>query len=117
MAFLKTNEKKQLFMGGIKRIIPYIHRTGQMVLDILLPPKCLKCGSRVVDAHNICPDCWKDLYLFRIRNVRAVVSLLAANLEMIIRFLVKHFVRHAKNPLIRLIRLTPPSDMMMRADQ
>jgi len=62
MAFLKTNEKKQLSMGGIKRIIPYIHRTGQMVLNILLPPKCLKCGSRVVDAHNICPDCWKDLY-------------------------------------------------------
>jgi len=59
----------------------------------------------------------KIYILFRIRNVHAVVFLLAAILEMIIRFLVKHFVWHAKNPLIRLIRLTPPSDMMMRADQ
>lgn len=62
MAFLKTNEKKQLSRGEIKRIFPLFNRFGLMVLDILLPPKCLKCGSRVADAHNICPDCWKELY-------------------------------------------------------
>lgn len=62
MAFLKTNEKKHLSLGGIKRIFSFIHLCGQLVLNVLLPPKCLKCGSRVSDAHNICPDCWKGLY-------------------------------------------------------
>ena len=33
-----------------------------MALDVLLPPKCLKCSARVSSAHNICPDCWKDIH-------------------------------------------------------
>lgn len=32
-----------------------------VVLDLILPPKCLKCAVRVDTAHNICPDCWKEL--------------------------------------------------------
>ncbi|MCC3861805.1 ComF family protein [Pseudemcibacter aquimaris] len=31
------------------------------MLDLILPPKCLKCASRVDVAHSICPDCWKEL--------------------------------------------------------
>ena len=61
MAFLKTNEKEQLSMWGIKRFFPYVRRAGLVILNILLPPKCLKCASRVADAHNICPECWKNL--------------------------------------------------------
>lgn len=33
-----------------------------MTLDVVLPPKCLKCAARVEQAHNICPDCWKGLH-------------------------------------------------------
>ncbi len=35
---------------------------GQVILDLILPPKCLNCDCRVDQAHNICPDCWKKLH-------------------------------------------------------
>lgn len=31
------------------------------ILDLILPPKCLKCSQRVDSAHNICPECWKNI--------------------------------------------------------
>lgn len=31
------------------------------LLDLLLPPRCLKCGGVVDRAHGLCPDCWKEL--------------------------------------------------------
>lgn len=37
-------------------------RAFHYVLDLVLPPKCLKCSGLVTDAHNICPDCWKDIH-------------------------------------------------------
>lgn len=61
MAFLKTNEKKQLSIWEIKRFFSYVRRAGLVILNLLLPPKCLKCASRVADAHNICPGSWKKL--------------------------------------------------------
>ncbi len=30
-------------------------------LDIILPPKCISCGTFVDDANTICPSCWGDL--------------------------------------------------------
>ena len=35
---------------------------GRVLLDLLLPPKCLRCHVRVGDADSICPDCWKGLH-------------------------------------------------------
>ncbi|MDG1438163.1 MAG: ComF family protein [Emcibacteraceae bacterium] len=37
-------------------------RAAHYVLNLVLPPKCLKCSGLVTDAHNICPDCWKDIH-------------------------------------------------------
>lgn len=62
MAFLMTDGKTQFLMWGIKKIITTIRQAVHMVLDVLLPPKCLKCSTRLADAHNICPNCWKNLH-------------------------------------------------------
>lgn len=62
MAFLMTNGKIQLKKWGIKRFFNALRHCGHKVLDVLLPPKCLKCSTRLSDAHNICPDCWKNLH-------------------------------------------------------
>lgn len=61
MTFLRGHEKHQMFKRGIKRIFPLVMSCGNLVLDLILPPKCLKCAARVDTAHNICPDCWKEL--------------------------------------------------------
>ncbi len=61
MAFLGTREKKQIVLRGIFQVKSNIHRTALWLLDVLLPPKCLKCAARVDSAHAICPDCWKDV--------------------------------------------------------
>jgi ComF family protein len=31
------------------------------LLDLLLPPRCLKCGTQVEQQGALCPGCWKDL--------------------------------------------------------
>lgn len=62
MAFLNADEKQQMTTRGINRIFPVIKRAANYALDLVLPPKCLKCGGLVTDAHNICPDCWKNIH-------------------------------------------------------
>ena len=36
---------------------------GGRALDLLLPPRCLSCGSIVARAQGLCSDCWKALHL------------------------------------------------------
>jgi len=62
MAFLNSDEKKHLSAGENNRVIPAVKSLMLSLLDLILPPKCLKCAARVEQAHNICPDCWKDLH-------------------------------------------------------
>ena len=62
MAFLRENEKRQFIKRGINNTILAIKNLSHKALDIALPPKCLKCAARVDQAHNICPDCWKELH-------------------------------------------------------
>jgi ComF family protein len=62
MTFLRALEKKQIISRGIKSIFLSLHRIYQQSLDLILPPKCLNCSVRLDQAHNICPDCWKDLH-------------------------------------------------------
>ena len=38
-----------------------LRRTGQAILGLLLPPRCLACGELVRDAGTICPTCWPGL--------------------------------------------------------
>ncbi len=35
-----------------------IKRVGNRVLDIVLPPRCLKCGTAVDAVGALCADCW-----------------------------------------------------------
>lgn len=46
MAFLASRAKRQII---------------DPLLDLLLPPRCLKCGLVVDRADGLCPDCWKEL--------------------------------------------------------
>lgn len=46
MAFLASRAKRQII---------------DPLLDLLLPPRCLKCAVVVDRAHGLCPDCWKEL--------------------------------------------------------
>ncbi|PCI52032.1 MAG: hypothetical protein COB49_00245 [Alphaproteobacteria bacterium] len=52
MALLPTGEKTQMNV---------MSRWSLRLLDQLLPPRCLSCGSGVQDAGRVCPDCWKKL--------------------------------------------------------
>jgi len=61
MAFLISNEKRQFIMRN-NNLLRILYNTGNWLLDLILPPKCLNCSARVDMAHNICPKCWKDLY-------------------------------------------------------
>ena len=36
-------------------------RLSRIVLDAVLPPRCLKCGDILAAAQGLCPDCWRQL--------------------------------------------------------
>lgn len=62
MAFLSVDEKKQMTVGVNNNRLRWLRYFGKTLLDLLLPPKCLKCSVRVDQAHSICPECWKELH-------------------------------------------------------
>lgn len=39
----------------------FVRRAGGVVLDMLLPPRCLSCGVVVDRQGTICPGCWTEL--------------------------------------------------------
>ncbi|MHA1536678.1 MAG: double zinc ribbon domain-containing protein [Alphaproteobacteria bacterium] len=39
----------------------FLRRAGGVVLDVLLPPRCLSCGVVVDRQGTICPGCWSEL--------------------------------------------------------
>jgi len=49
---------KSLAENHLKRVVG---GWGRLLLDQLLPPRCLSCGAGVQDAGRICADCWKGL--------------------------------------------------------
>jgi len=40
---------------------PLLTQAAARALDLLLPPRCLSCGSVVIQVHSLCPTCWKGL--------------------------------------------------------
>ena len=62
MAFLEADAKRQLLKGSINNLVDRAQTVGRKLLDVILPPKCLNCAGRVDLAHNICPQCWKELH-------------------------------------------------------
>jgi ComF family protein len=40
---------------------PAVRRAAVAVLDLLLPPRCLKCGAAVSAAGGLCAPCWRGI--------------------------------------------------------
>ena len=54
--------EKRRWVGAGMRIDRSIgRRIGTAVLDVLLPHRCLRCGTAVDAAGVLCPDCWSEL--------------------------------------------------------
>lgn len=34
---------------------------GRRLLDLILPPQCLSCRGRLVEAGGLCPQCWTEI--------------------------------------------------------
>lgn len=40
-------------------------RLGRAVLDLVLPPLCLGCQTRIMDHDALCPTCWRQIAFIR----------------------------------------------------
>ena len=49
-----SQERVDAMLAGTKA-------AGRFALDLLLPPRCLSCGTLVAEPSSICADCWSDL--------------------------------------------------------
>jgi ComF family protein len=47
------------FVSGLRRV-------GIGMLDVLLPPRCLRCGVQVERTGTLCGDCWPQLRLIEV---------------------------------------------------
>lgn len=47
-------------MGGLVRELDW-RRVGGLLLDLLLPPRCLKCGAEIGGDGALCATCWHDI--------------------------------------------------------
>lgn len=48
-------------MGSVSivdRTIPFAHRIGRVILDLVLPPLCLRCGAVIDEPQALCAGCW-----------------------------------------------------------
>ena len=43
------------------RLARFLIGAGRTVLDLLLPPRCLACGTAVGEPGTLCPDCWAEI--------------------------------------------------------
>jgi ComF family protein len=41
--------------------IPALRRWGISILDVVLPPRCLACGTGVTTAGTLCAECWRTI--------------------------------------------------------
>src|ERR1700722_7581284 len=39
----------------------WLRRSAVGVLDLLLPPRCLSCGTTVGGNGELCPSCWRSI--------------------------------------------------------
>lgn len=39
----------------------WIGRGGRRAVDVLFPPLCVSCGTRVTEAHSLCSVCWRSI--------------------------------------------------------
>lgn len=48
-------------MSIVDRTAPLAHRVGRLVLDLVLPPLCLRCGTVVDEPRALCGGCWSAI--------------------------------------------------------
>jgi len=48
-------------MSIAARAVPLAHRVGRLVLDLVLPPLCLRCGTVVEEPRALCAACWNAI--------------------------------------------------------
>jgi ComF family protein len=41
--------------------LPALRRAATALLDVLLPPRCLACGTTVSSADTLCAGCWREI--------------------------------------------------------
>ncbi|MCE9521784.1 MAG: double zinc ribbon domain-containing protein, partial [Alphaproteobacteria bacterium] len=46
---------------GASRLGRFARGAGRAVLDLVLPPLCLKCREPVAAPQSVCAACWKEL--------------------------------------------------------
>jgi ComF family protein len=46
---------------SVMAIAPAVSRLASSVIDLLLPPRCLACGTAVSEAATLCAACWRGL--------------------------------------------------------
>ena len=51
-------------LGLLTRLRP-LGRVGRAALDVLLPPLCLGCQTRIMDHDALCPACWQQIAFIR----------------------------------------------------
>jgi ComF family protein len=42
----------------------HLYRIGRLVVDAVLPPRCLSCGVAVDDPDALCASCWNAMHFF-----------------------------------------------------
>ncbi|MEM7641662.1 MAG: ComF family protein [Pseudomonadota bacterium] len=47
-------------MGGTYAIAPKLQQAAAFARDLLYPPACLTCDTRVQDHGGLCPACWSE---------------------------------------------------------
>jgi ComF family protein len=59
VAWLRATDWLRAARAG--RAGAWLHRAGAAGLDLLLPPRCLACGTTVETNGQLCPTCWSRL--------------------------------------------------------
>jgi predicted amidophosphoribosyltransferase len=55
-----------------------LRRLGRAVVDGVLPPRCLACGTIVDEPDTLCSPCWAGMTFFsppRVRHLRVCLAL------------------------------------------
>jgi ComF family protein len=68
MANINTDMAGDAGKAGARSLVPpgrVLARLGRTALDLVLPPLCLGCQTRVMDHDALCPTCWRQIAFIR----------------------------------------------------
>jgi len=59
------NEHDAAAKAGASRLVQGVRLAGRAALDVLLPPLCLGCHTRITSHDALCPACWRRIDFVR----------------------------------------------------